>query len=195
MGHIFATIDGGANWKAIHGLEYLLSRRALTVPTEKDELGITHNLPDYSLLDILMSLASLKVLQMLAALWNIEKVDRDDEGDNMGSFRTKVIHFASFFAAVVTVANTASATSGPGCLHVVNVESWDVLNIRASASANSEIVDELEPSRHGIISLDGECGPVSRPWASRWCPVTHYNGDRTTRGYVKARYVRDAECP
>jgi len=39
MGHIFATIDGGANWKAIHGLEYLLSRRALTVLTEKDEQG------------------------------------------------------------------------------------------------------------------------------------------------------------
>jgi len=148
-----------------------------------------------SLLDILMSLTSLKVLQMLAALWNIEAVEHNDEGDNMGSFRTKVIHFASFFAAVVTVANTASATSGPGCLRVVNVESWDVLNIRASASANSEIVDELQPSRHGVISLDGECGPVSLPWASRWCPITHYNGDRTTRGYVKARYVRDAECP
>ena len=136
-----------------------------------------------------------KVLQMLAALWNIETVEHDDEGDNMGSFRTKIIHFASFFAAVVTVANTASATSGPGCLRVVNVESWDVLNIRASASANSEIVDELEPGRHGVISLDGECAPVSLPWASRWCPVTHYNGGRTTRGYVKARYVRDAECP
>jgi hypothetical protein len=89
----------------------------------------------------------------------------------------------------------ASATSGPGCLYVVNVESWDALNVRARADASSRIVDRLKPGRHGIISLRGECVPKSRPWASRWCPIDHYDGDRQTRGWVKARFVRDSDCP
>lgn len=87
------------------------------------------------------------------------------------------------------------ATSGPGCLVVVNVASNDVLNMRAGASAASRIVDGLVPGRHGIIRLDQKCVPESRPWASRWCPVTHYNGDRVTHGWVKARFVRDSDCP
>jgi hypothetical protein len=87
------------------------------------------------------------------------------------------------------------ATSGPGCLVVVNVASNDALNVRARASASSMIVDRLAPGRHGIIHLDGKCIPESTAWASRWCPVTHYNGDRVTKGYVKARFVRDSECP
>jgi len=87
------------------------------------------------------------------------------------------------------------ATSGPGCLVVVNVASDDVLNMRASASASSRIVDRLVPGRHGIIHLDRTCVPESRPWGSRWCPVTHYNGDRVAKGWVKARFVRDSECP
>ncbi len=37
--------------------------------------------------------------------------------------------------------------------------------------------------------------PANLAWAKRWCPVTHYNGDKTTKGWVKARYVRDSECP
>ena len=57
------------------------------------------------------------------------------------------------------------------------------------------IVDRLHPRRYSIISLRGECVPKSRPWASRWCPVTHYNGDSTRRGWVKARFVRDSDCP
>jgi len=87
------------------------------------------------------------------------------------------------------------ATSGPGCLVIVNVASNDALNVRPSASASSMIVDRLVPGRHGIIHLDGKCIPESRPWASRWCSVTHYNGDRVTKGWVKARFVRDSECP
>jgi Bacterial SH3 domain len=90
---------------------------------------------------------------------------------------------------------SALATSGPGCLVVVNVASYDALNLRAKPSASARIVDRLKPGKHGIIHLDGVCKPKSRPWADRWCPVTHYNGDRVTKGWVKARYVRDSDCP
>jgi len=105
------------------------------------------------------------------------------------------IVLALMTVALLAGATPARATSGPGCLVVVNVASWDVLNMRAAASARAPIVDVLPPGRHGIIHLDAECRPLSLPWGSRWCPVTHYNGDRTTHGWVKARYVRDSECP
>ena len=89
----------------------------------------------------------------------------------------------------------AAATTGPGCLTVVNVDLDDGLNLRAGPSAQSRVVDVLLPGRHGVIHLDGTCTPRSAAWASRWCPVTHYGGDRTTKGWVKARFVRDSECP
>lgn len=97
--------------------------------------------------------------------------------------------------ALLAYCGPAYATSGPGCLVVVNVASWDTLNMRATASASARVVDRLVPDRHGIIHLDGTCQPLSVQWGSRWCPVTHYNGDQTTRGWVKARYVRDSDCP
>ena len=31
--------------------------------------------------------------------------------------------------------------------------------------------------------------------SSRWCKVTHYNGDRTTKGWIKRLYTRDSDCP
>jgi hypothetical protein len=96
---------------------------------------------------------------------------------------------------VFGLASPSLATTGPGCLVVVNVASNDVLNMRTRASASSMIVDRLVPGQHGIIHLDGKCIPESNPWASRWCPVTHYNGDRVTHGWVKARFVCDSECP
>ena len=96
---------------------------------------------------------------------------------------------------VLAGAGPAFATSGPGCLVVVNVPPGDVLNMRASASASARIVDALVPGQHGIIHLDATCRPLNIPWGSRWCPVTHYNGDRTTHGWVKARFVRDSDCP
>ena len=96
---------------------------------------------------------------------------------------------------VFGAASPSLATTGPGCLLVVNVAANDVLNLRAGPSASSMIVDRLAPGRHGIIHLDGTCVPQSKPWASRWYPVTHYNGDRVTRGWVKARFVRDSQCP
>ena len=97
--------------------------------------------------------------------------------------------------ALFAVPFPAHATSGPGCLYVVNVDSRDVLNMRARPSASSRIVDRLRPGAHGIIHLDDTCIPLSRPWGSRWCPVTHYDGDRVTSGWVKARFVRDSDCP
>ncbi|WP_316861539.1 SH3 domain-containing protein [uncultured Cohaesibacter sp.] len=87
------------------------------------------------------------------------------------------------------------ATSGPGCLFVVNVASWDVLNMRAQASAQAPVVDQLRPQSHGIIHLDAPCVPSTRLWSARWCPVTHYSGEGVTSGWVKARYVRDSDCP
>lgn len=91
--------------------------------------------------------------------------------------------------------DSAFATSGPGCLVVANVAPGDVLNMRAGPSALSAIVDRLEPGNHGIIHLDADCQPKSAKWSSRWCPVTHYLGDRTTKGWLKTRYVRDSDCP
>ncbi len=97
--------------------------------------------------------------------------------------------------AAVGLTPSVQATSGPGCLRVVNVDNWDRLNVRARPSSSSRIVDRLHPTRHGIISLRGDCVPKSRPWASRWCPVMHFDGDHTSRGWVKARFVRDSDCP
>ncbi len=92
-------------------------------------------------------------------------------------------------------ASAAHATSGPGCLIVRNVAWGDVLNLRAKASSSSRIVAALIPERHGIIHLDAPCGPRSAPWAQRWCNVSVYDGDGVKRGWLKARYVRDSDCP
>jgi hypothetical protein len=89
----------------------------------------------------------------------------------------------------------AEATSGPGCLMVVNVSADDALNMRANPSPQSRVVDVLVPGHHGIIHLDGDCRPKSVSWGSRWCPVTHYDGGEVAKGWVKARFVRDSECP
>ena len=95
----------------------------------------------------------------------------------------------------VSLTSPALATSGPGCLIVTNVAYDDVLNLRRQPSYSSRIVDELVPGQHGIIHLDAPCVPLDRPWAQRWCPVSHYNGEAVTHGWVKARYVRDSDCP
>lgn len=98
-------------------------------------------------------------------------------------------------AGFLAMAAPSHATSGPGCLVVVNVAKNDALNVRAKPSASSRIVDVLVPGHHGIIHLDAPCRPRNIAWASRWCPVTHYNGDSVRKGWVKARYVRDSDCP
>lgn len=100
-------------------------------------------------------------------------------------------------AAVLMLASSgaALATSGPGCLRVVNVAYDDVLNVRARPNASSRVVGELVPGEHGIIHLDRPCRPGNVAWRNRWCPVTVYDGDRTYRGWVRARFVRDSDCP
>ena len=107
-------------------------------------------------------------------------------------YQMPILALATMLVASVPPAN---ATSGPGCLYVVNVAHWDALNMRSRPSASSRIVDRLKPGRHGILRLERPCIPLSQPWAQRWCPVTHYNGYATVRGWVKARYVRDSHCP
>ncbi|MEL6435251.1 MAG: hypothetical protein AAFP99_00515 [Pseudomonadota bacterium] len=53
------------------------------------------------------------------------------------------------------------ATTGPGCLRVVNVPAGDVLNVRAGASSNSAIVDRISPKAQGILALRSQCIPLS----------------------------------
>ena len=90
----------------------------------------------------------------------------------------------------------ANAASSSGCWRVVNVTPGDSLNMRASPSHNSAIVDRLVPNGHGIIGAQGTCTPGSKPWAQRWCPVSHSSGNYpTTRGWVKARFLQGAGCP
>lgn len=103
----------------------------------------------------------------------------------------KLVALGLFLAGI----SSAFATSGPGCLIVVNVAAGDVLNVRARPSASAPVVDRLVPGQHGIIHLDAPCRPKSVSWGSRWCPITHYDGDKVTSGWVKARYVRDSDCP
>jgi hypothetical protein len=106
-----------------------------------------------------------------------------------------MLRFVSIAVLLLGLAPAAHATSGPGCLRIVNVASWDVLNIRSRPAASSRIVDAIDPSDYGIISLRGTCTPRNVAWGSRWCPIAHFYGDRTVRGWVKARFVRDSECP
>jgi hypothetical protein len=112
--------------------------------------------------------------------------------------RERVMLVKSIIVASTVLLTTiapAFATSGPGCLVVVNVPSWDRLNLRASPRASAPIVQLIHPENHGILHLDRACTPLSRPWGQRWCKVTHYNGDSVRSGYVKARFVRDSDCP
>jgi hypothetical protein len=117
-------------------------------------------------------------------------VDRLDRQSTLGT--QGLIMIAIGLAAFVS---PAQATTGPGCLTVVNVADDEVLYIRAKPAATSRIVEVLVPNQHGILHLDAACGPKNLPWSSRWCPVTYYGGDSTVKGWVKARFVRDSECP
>jgi hypothetical protein len=108
------------------------------------------------------------------------------------------MNMKSFLAASAVVLSTITpvlATSGPGCLVVVNVPNWDRLNLRSAPRASASIVQRIHPENHGILHLDRKCAPLSAPWGQRWCKVTHYNGDSVRTGFVKARFVRDSDCP
>ena len=107
----------------------------------------------------------------------------------------KFVFLASVLAVLTVYAPKAQATSGPGCLYVVNVANWDKLNMRSGPSARSRVVGRLSPRGHGIIRLNGKCIPLNKKWSSRWCPVTEFNGNSTNSGWVKARFIRDSQCP
>lgn len=96
-----------------------------------------------------------------------------------------------------SAADLANATTGPGCLRVINIGPGDVLNIRRRPDASSRIPAAIDPDQQGILSLNGACKPLSAPWGSRWCPVKYDTGSPNdpVRGFVKARFVRNSQCP
>ncbi len=108
-----------------------------------------------------------------------------------------LLNIAGALAVICTLSGPAAATTGPGCLRVVNIAPGDVLNLRKRPNAASRIVASIIPSRQGILHLDGKCRPLSAAWGSRWCPVSYFTGSPSdpVRGFVKARFVRDQECP
>ena len=80
---------------------------------------------------------------------------------------------------------------------MVNIAAGEVLNVRKRTNAASRIVAAIIPAQQGILHLDGKCRPLSAAWGSRWCPVSYFTGSPgdPVRGFVKARFVRDQECP
>lgn len=99
-------------------------------------------------------------------------------------------------ALTIPLATGANAATDSGCWVVQNVAAGDSLNVRQRPTHRSAIVDRLIPGQHGIIAATGRCGPSHKPWAQRWCPIAHSSGHYgTTRGWVKARYIRGAGCP
>ena len=108
-----------------------------------------------------------------------------------------LLKFAAALAIVCSWSGPVAATTGPGCLRVVNIAAGDVLNVRKRPNASSRIVAAIIPSQQGILHLDGKCRPLSAAWGSRWCPVSYFTGspDDPVKGFVKARFVRDQECP
>jgi len=110
--------------------------------------------------------------------------------------RTLGLSFATILVlGIAGFAGAASATTGPGCFRVVNVESWDVLNVRALPSASERIVARIPPEGHGIIAQEARCLPLDRPLPSRWCQIGYYDGDLTAYGFIKRRYVQPSDCP
>jgi hypothetical protein len=103
----------------------------------------------------------------------------------------------AFCLAGFSALDVARATTGPGCLRVVNVGAGDVLNIRKRPSPSSPVTGSIDPVQQGIISLRGACQPQNIAWRSRWCPVWYFTGspDDPVKGWVKARFVRDSDCP
>lgn len=99
-------------------------------------------------------------------------------------------------AAAALLSVNAQAGTDSGCWVVQNVAAGDSLNVRQRPSHRSAIVDRLIPGQHGIIGAIGKCRPSHKPWSKRWCPISHSSGNyATTRGWVKARYIRGSGCP
>jgi len=64
-----------------------------------------------------------------------------------------------------------------GSFRVVNVEPWDVLNIRSGPSANDEIVSTIPPDGRGVRRV-GNC-------QGNWCPIAYGRA----RGWVNGRFL------
>ena len=97
--------------------------------------------------------------------------------------------------ASVVLATSALATTGKGCLRVVNVEPDDQLLLRVAPNPAAKVVIGITPGGPAVIHLDAKCVPFALPYAKRWCPVSIYSDDGRFKGYVKARFVRSSECP
>lgn len=111
-------------------------------------------------------------------------------------FKRKWLGLALVAAAgLPALVGPAQATTGWGCFRVINVIQGDVLNLRAQPSARSAIVDRLVPGRHGIIAERGACTPAGAKPSQQWCPLRHYNGDRTTEGWARLVYLAPNQCP
>lgn len=102
---------------------------------------------------------------------------------------------ASTVLLMALAASPVAATSGWGCFRVINVRSGDVLNLRAKPSGSSPVVDKLSPGKHGILAEAGPCKPANTKPSKQWCPLKHFNGDRTTEGWAKLVYLAPSECP
>ncbi len=86
------------------------------------------------------------------------------------------------------VSAPAHATTGPGCYRVVNVPSWDVLNVRKWPSHRSAIVMALSSETSIIVSGRAAC-------RKGWCPVNVTNEFGTKQGWIKAKYLAPGDCP
>lgn len=121
-------------------------------------------------------------------------------------------------AALASVpAVPAAATTGFGCYRA-NVPPSDALAVRAAPGADAAVLARLDWESGAIVALRapalrrGEdapqpslldvhvaeaevCVPPDRPRGARWCPVAVFDGDGTTEGWIKRRFVDHAECP
>jgi hypothetical protein len=87
--------------------------------------------------------------------------------------RTRMTLGNSLLAAIAVLslagAGSAQATSGPGCLRIVNVAANDVLNVRSRPSAAAPVVEALDPEQHGILHLDRVPDhPLQRQCGDAW---------------------------
>ena len=109
--------------------------------------------------------------------------------------RSASIIFGLLAMASAMHATQALATTGKGCLRVVNVEPSDQLWLRAAPNLTARIVMGITPGGPAVIHLDAKCVPFALPYAKRWCPVSIYSDDGRFKGYVKAHFVQGSECP
>jgi hypothetical protein len=110
-------------------------------------------------------------------------------------FRAPALGLAIIVYAAGGMTAPALATSGWGCFRVVNVLSGDVLNLRATPDSKSAVVDRLAPDKHGILAEAGPCKPINVKPSRQWCPLTHYNGDHTTKGWARLVFLAPSQCP